>query len=74
MTAPAIRWFGRAERRRGVGRAVRLISRSEAGHRPRFPGEGPASASPRFLYGGDAVADAELGAAAWPHVLDLLHG
>ncbi|MEQ4721943.1 acyl-CoA thioester hydrolase/BAAT C-terminal domain-containing protein [Nonomuraea sp. B19D2] len=61
-------------RRRTAGRTARLISLAEAGHRPRLPGEGPAAASPRFLYGGDAVADAELGAAAWPHILNLLRG
>ncbi|MFD1541005.1 acyl-CoA thioester hydrolase/BAAT C-terminal domain-containing protein [Nonomuraea guangzhouensis] len=63
-----------AGRRRTAGRTARLISRAEAGHRPRLPGEGPASVSPHFRYGGDAVADAELGAAAWPHILDLLPG
>ncbi|MGN9843982.1 acyl-CoA thioester hydrolase/BAAT C-terminal domain-containing protein [Nonomuraea sp. H19] len=30
-------------RRRTAGRTARLISRAEAGHRPRLPGEGPAS-------------------------------
>ncbi|MGN9843955.1 acyl-CoA thioester hydrolase/BAAT C-terminal domain-containing protein [Nonomuraea sp. H19] len=63
-----------AARRRTAGRTARLISSAEAGHRPRLPGEGPAPASPHFVYGGDAVADAELGAAAWPHILDLLRG
>ncbi|RVX46700.1 hypothetical protein EDD27_9598 [Nonomuraea polychroma] len=63
-----------AARRRAAGRPARLISSAEAGHRLRLPGEGPAPASPQFLYGGDAVADAELGAAAWPHILDLLRG
>lgn len=63
-----------AARRRTAGRTVRLISRAEAGHRPRLPGEGPAPESPHFLYGGDAVSDAELGAAAWPHILDTLRG
>ena len=33
-----------ALRRRSVGASVRLIARDDAGHRPRFPGEGPASA------------------------------
>ena len=61
-------------RRRAAGRTACLISRANAGHRPRLPGEGPAPASPDFLYGGDAVADAELGAAAWPHILNLLRG
>nr|WP_223166696.1 acyl-CoA thioester hydrolase/BAAT C-terminal domain-containing protein [Nonomuraea sp. SYSU D8015] len=63
-----------AERLVARRRTARLISRAEAGHRPRLPGEGPAPESPRFLYGGDVVADAELGAAAWPHILKLLRG
>ncbi|MFF0160586.1 acyl-CoA thioester hydrolase/BAAT C-terminal domain-containing protein [Streptomyces sp. NPDC005263] len=61
-----------ARRRRSVGATVRLITRDDAGHRPRFPGESPAPASPRFRYGGTAEADARLGAVAWPHVLDAL--
>lgn len=63
-----------AERRRSVGATVRLITRPDAGHRPRFPGESPAPASSRFRYGGTPEADALLGAAAWPHVLDALRG
>lgn len=63
-----------AERLGARSRAARLISRAEAGHRPRLPGEGPAPESPRFRYGGDAAADAALGAAAWPHILDLFSG
>lgn len=63
-----------AERRRAVGAGVRLITRSDAGHRPRLPGESPASSSPHFRYGGTPEADALLGAAAWPHILDALHG
>ncbi|MEU2249902.1 acyl-CoA thioester hydrolase/BAAT C-terminal domain-containing protein [Streptomyces sp. NPDC019224] len=63
-----------AARRRAAGRSVRLITGPAAGHRPRLPGEGPAAASARFRYGGSAAADAALGAAAWPHVLDALHG
>jgi hypothetical protein len=65
-----------AERRRSVGATVRVIAREDAGHRPRLPGEGPALASPRFLYGGTPEADALLGAAAWPHILKALrnHG
>ena len=61
-----------AQRRRSVGATVRLIARHDAGHRPRFPGESPASASPRFRYGGTPETDALLGTAAWPHVLDVL--
>jgi uncharacterized protein len=61
-----------ARRRRSVGATVRLIARQDAGHRPRFPGESPASVSPRFRYGGTPEADALLGTVAWPHVLDAL--
>src|SRR4029453_17991885 len=61
-----------ALRRRSVGASVRLIARHAAGHRPRFPGEGLASASPRFQYGGTSEADALLGTSAWSHVLDAL--
>ncbi|GGY98483.1 acyl-CoA thioester hydrolase/BAAT C-terminal domain-containing protein [Streptomyces poonensis] len=63
-----------ARRRRSTGSAVRLIARPDAGHRPRLPGESPAPASPRFRYGGTPEADALLGAAAWPHLLDALRG
>lgn len=63
-----------AARRRAAGRPVRVISRADGGHRPRLPGEGPAPVSDRFLYGGSPVADAALGAAAWPYVLDVLRG
>ncbi|MEU9454491.1 acyl-CoA thioester hydrolase/BAAT C-terminal domain-containing protein [Streptomyces sp. NPDC048277] len=61
-----------AARRRSVGADVHLIARHDAGHRPRFPGESPAPASPHFLYGGTPEADVLLGAAAWPHILDRL--
>ncbi|MEU6891995.1 acyl-CoA thioester hydrolase/BAAT C-terminal domain-containing protein [Streptomyces sp. NPDC046557] len=61
-----------ARRRRAAGAPVRLITRHDAGHRPRLPGEGPAPASPRFLYGGTPEADALLGEAAWPHILEAL--
>jgi dienelactone hydrolase len=63
-----------AARRRSAGVGVRLVARPDAGHRPRLPGEGSAPASPRFRYGGTPEADAELGAAAWPHLLDTLRG
>lgn len=61
-----------AERRRSAGTAAHLITRHDAGHRPRFPGESPAPASPHFLYGGTPGADAFLGEAAWSHILDRL--
>ncbi|MFE7616492.1 acyl-CoA thioester hydrolase/BAAT C-terminal domain-containing protein [Streptomyces sp. NPDC057496] len=63
-----------ARRRRSAGAAVRLIAHAAAGHRPRLPGEGPAAASPRFEHGGTPEADALLGRAAWPHILDALGG
>ncbi|MER5787924.1 acyl-CoA thioester hydrolase/BAAT C-terminal domain-containing protein [Streptomyces sp. NPDC001980] len=61
-----------AQRRRSVGATVRLIARDDAGHRQRLPGESPAPASPRFRYGGTPEADALLGRAAWPYILDAL--
>ncbi|MEV5688536.1 acyl-CoA thioester hydrolase/BAAT C-terminal domain-containing protein [Streptomyces sp. NPDC052164] len=61
-----------AHRRRAAGAPVRLIVRHDAVHRPRLPGERPASASAHFQYGGTPEADALLGAAAWPHILDAL--
>jgi uncharacterized protein len=63
-----------AERRRSACATVRLITRPDAGHRTRFPGESPAPSSSRFQYGGTPEADALLGTAAWPHVLDALSG
>lgn len=63
-----------AERRRSAGASVHVISREDAGHRPRLPGESPAQASQRFLYGGTPQADALLGAAAWPHIVHALRG
>ncbi|MEW1862461.1 MULTISPECIES: acyl-CoA thioester hydrolase/BAAT C-terminal domain-containing protein [unclassified Streptomyces] len=63
-----------AVRRRAAGATVRLVARPDAGHRPVFPGELPARPSPHFAYGGTPQADALLGAAAWPHILDALHG
>jgi hypothetical protein len=72
---PSLPFAGQlAARRRSAGAAVRLVARHDAGHRPRLPGEGPAPASPRFRYGGTPEADAGLGAAAWPHLLDTLCG
>lgn len=63
-----------AARRRAAGLPVRVVDGPGAGHRPRLPGEGPAPASTQFRYGGSAAADAALGAAAWPHILDTLRG
>ena len=63
-----------AARRASAGRPTRIVSSSDAGHRPRFPGEGPAARSDQFRYGGTAEADAALGAAAWPYVVAALTG
>ncbi|MFF3448556.1 acyl-CoA thioester hydrolase/BAAT C-terminal domain-containing protein [Streptomyces sp. NPDC002667] len=61
-----------ARRRRSAGGTTHLVTHPDAGHRPRLPGESPAPASPYFLYGGTPAADALLGEAAWPHILDRL--
>ncbi|MFE1547592.1 acyl-CoA thioester hydrolase/BAAT C-terminal domain-containing protein [Streptomyces sp. NPDC058718] len=61
-----------AQRRHSAGAQAKLITRHDAGHRPRLPGENPAPASTPFHYGGTPDADALLGAAAWPHILDAL--
>ena len=58
----------------GGGRPVRLVSRPDAGHQPRFPGEPPARPSGFFAYGGTQEADARLGAEAWPVILHALRG
>ena len=63
-----------AARRRAAGRKVHLIERADAGHRPRFPGEGPYAESPIFKYGGTDDADAQLGTEAWPTLLAVLGG
>ncbi|MCM2415956.1 acyl-CoA thioester hydrolase/BAAT C-terminal domain-containing protein [Streptomyces sp. RKAG290] len=63
-----------ASRRASAGRTAKVISASDAGHRPRLPGEGPAAPSHRFRYGGTAEADADLGAKAWPHIVGVLAG
>ncbi|MEU6354728.1 acyl-CoA thioester hydrolase/BAAT C-terminal domain-containing protein [Streptomyces sp. NPDC047072] len=70
---PSLPFAEQLSERRGASR-TRLITHPAAGHRVRLPGESPATASPRFLYGGTPEADALLGKAAWPHILDVLHG
>lgn len=66
---PSLRF---AEELRERRRDLVFVARADAGHRPRFPGESPAPDSPRHLYGGTTEADALLGAAAWPQLLDRL--
>ncbi|GIG56629.1 acyl-CoA thioesterase [Longispora fulva] len=63
-----------AARCASAGRPATLVTSSDAGHRPRLPGEGPADPSDRFRYGGTVEADAALGAAAWPQVVAALVG
>lgn len=53
-----------AARRRAAGTTVRLVTRPDAGHRPRFPGEDPAEASQTFLYGGHHTPTPRSG--SWP--------
>jgi dienelactone hydrolase len=62
------------DRRTAAGRETVLITRAEAGHRTVFPGEVAPPPSTRFDHGGDAHADAQLGTAAWPHVLAAVRG
>lgn len=63
-----------AERRRAAGRSVLVIERSDAGHRPVFPGEDPYPESSTFSYGGTHETDTLLGAQALPTILDVLRG
>lgn len=58
----------------GSGSPIHLISRPDAGHRPRFPGESPAPPPTVFAYGGTPETDARLGAEAWPVILKALRG
>jgi hypothetical protein len=61
-----------AERRRTAGVSARLVSRADAGHRVRLPGESPALPSAIYDYGGTHAADTRLGAEAWPVILNAL--
>ncbi|MFJ1551063.1 hypothetical protein [Streptomyces sp. NPDC088246] len=63
-----------SDRRTVVGRETVLITRAGAGHRTAFPGEVAPPQSTRFVYGGDADVDAQLGMTAWPHVLAAVRG
>ncbi|MEW1914757.1 acyl-CoA thioester hydrolase/BAAT C-terminal domain-containing protein [Kitasatospora sp. NPDC085895] len=70
---PSLRYAEQlAARRRAAAAPVHLVTRDDAGHRPRFPGEGPATPSKTFAYGGTARGDALLGEAAWAPILGLL--
>jgi dienelactone hydrolase len=62
-----------ASRRTAHGRGTRVVTHPGAGHRVTFPGEAPVARGQAMARGGSPEADAELGAAAWPHVVELLH-
>ncbi|BCJ27112.1 acyl-CoA thioester hydrolase/BAAT C-terminal domain-containing protein [Actinocatenispora sera] len=61
-----------AARRRAAGRRITVVDSDTAGHRAYLPGEPEPAPSQQFRYGGDAAADAELGARALPHLLAAL--
>ncbi|MFG2721317.1 acyl-CoA thioester hydrolase/BAAT C-terminal domain-containing protein [Streptomyces sp. NPDC048416] len=70
---PSLRYARQlAARRRAAGVPVELVTRDDAGHRPRLPGEDPAPPSTAFLHGGTTRADTLLGKAAWAPLLNLL--
>jgi len=61
-----------ADRRRDAGLPWTVLHSDNAGHRPYFPGEPEPLPSPRFRYGGNAAADAELGARMLARLLEAL--
>lgn len=64
----------RIERRRPAGLRTTVVTHPAAGHRVVLPGEEPVSGGQRMRRGGGPVADAQLGAAAWPVLLPALAG
>jgi dienelactone hydrolase len=62
-----------AARRTTHGLDTRVVTHPRAGHRVRLPGEPPVTRGQAMARGGSPEADVELGAAAWPQVVDLLH-
>lgn len=58
-------------RRKAAGKATRLVSASDAGHRILLPGE-TTPRSTAHAHGGNDDADARLGAAAWELIRELL--
>lgn len=61
-----------AARRRAAGGRLTVLDSDTAGHRPYLPGEPEPAPSANYRYGGNAAADAELGARALPHLLAAL--
>ena len=61
-----------AARRENAGLATRVATGPGAGHRILLPGEVPAERGRAMARGGTPEADAALGRAAWPYLVDLL--
>lgn len=61
-----------AARRKVHGLGTRVVTHRLAGHRVTFPGETPTDRGQTMARGGSPEADAELGVAAWPQVVELL--
>ncbi len=59
-------------RRAEHGLPTMVITHPEAGHRVIFPGENPAQRGQSMERGGSDRTNAELGARAWPHLLQAL--
>ncbi|MFK4086715.1 alpha/beta fold hydrolase [Kribbella sp. NPDC020789] len=70
---PAVEFAEEIVRRRGA-LPTRLVVGAAAGHRAVLPGESPKTAGQRMARGGTEAADRELGARAWPEILDVLAG
>lgn len=70
---PSDEWARRiTERRADHGRSTTMLIHPEAGHRPILPGEIVQDGGVRMRRGGGLSADSQLGADAWPHILDAL--
>ena len=70
---PSAEWSRQIDRRRAkVGLSTVVVAESAAGHRVVFPGEQPVSRGRAMIRGGTTTADASLGQAAWPHIVDAL--
>lgn len=69
-SAPAARRI--QAHRAEVGRPTTVVIHPHAGHRTPLPGEPPVAAGQAMQRGGTAVADGQLGAAAWTQLLATL--
>lgn len=58
--------------RERAGLTTTVVSHPDAGHRVLLPGETPATGGIHMVRGGSPVADAALGALAWPEILRAL--